>query len=202
MSALDEFLEAMRGLSAEDAFRLFMKHLEAADGGAAPAALGLREKAAAGELDSFAGAIPILEACLPASPDDETLLHVARALAAFGRRAQSAAPALVVRMAEVNVVDDITFHVFEGTVRALGYLGGDFARDYLAEIAAESPSRAAASSSVYQGALSEAEREAKLQRALAESQALLEVDSPTWRDLAPTGEIVPRRPKQKFWTLR
>jgi hypothetical protein len=203
-SPLDELLESIRGLSPEEAFRLYLDRTHSPEGGTAHVALGLRDKARAGELDGFEGAIPMLEAFLADAPDAETALHLAKALAAFGRAAQSAVPALLEQLAEMRVVDDVTYWAFDGCVWALGYLGGDMARACLDEIAAESPSRAAASRSVYEGALGDEERETKLRAAILGALALCDdPGDPRWRQaMLPKKGMLGRPDKKKSWTLR
>src|SRR6478736_2798179 len=82
----------------------------------------------------------------------------AKALAAFGRKAQSASPTLIAKLREIRVTDDATYWVLDGGLFALGFLGGKDAFKFLAELAVERPSRAVRANAIYAGELTKEQR--------------------------------------------
>jgi hypothetical protein len=148
---------------------------------AAIPARALRDKARAGDLD--APYVPLLTIALVDAPNYTAFIHLAKALAAFGRQAEKAASYVVERLEAVQVTNDRRFWVLDSGLWVLGYLGGDVARSFVAALKAEKPSRVMRSRSVYEGALKDEQREEMFARTLDEVLALIDGDDPgTWRD--------------------
>jgi hypothetical protein len=188
----DELFELYVELAAEDPDR------------ADVAALAIREQGRAGHLGGHL--VELLSVCVDMAPNLLVTGHLAKALAALGREAQAAAPSLVAALSEAPIKDDVDYWSFDGSVWALGYLGGPDARTFIADLANEKPSRAIRSQSLYKGNMGPADREKAFHKALAEATALLDKADPgTWR--ARKMEIkkvdAPKVvAKQKAWMLR
>ena len=174
-------------LSPPDVFQLFLNLSENAPDKAHFPALALRELARGGQLGD--DAIPLLVACLHCAPDRASVIHLAKALAAFGRRAQAGVEPLLAQLGELEVDDDIAFWVFDGCLWALGYLGGEVAQDYVATLAMAQNSPVATDDLLYRGTLSLAEREERFDKTLSGVEALLEQEDPgVWREKKTTLE--------------
>lgn len=199
------YVDQVSRLPPAQAFRVYAELLAQSPAQAQIAALALRDKARAGELGDQV--IPVLEACLKDAPDGACLVHFAKALAAFGRRAQSAAPALIAKIREIRVVDDAAYWVLDGCLFALGFLGGDDAFKFVAELAVERPSRAVRAHSVYTGALTKEQRENRFREALQRAHDLVvQRDAGVWREKRTTLEHkeapAPNTPAKKSWNVR
>src|SRR5688572_11011718 len=109
---LQKQLKQLVALPADELFTLYLDLVDEKPAQAQVAALGLREKARAGGLT--AEQVPLLESCLICAPDLSCVFHLAKALAALGREAQSAAPALVDRVRSIQVMDDTAYWILDG----------------------------------------------------------------------------------------
>ena len=203
-AAQAELVDEVRLLPADKAFRVYAELLAQSPQQAQLAALALREKARAGEIGDEH--IPVLDACLADAPDAACVVHFAKALAAFGRTAQSAAPTLIDKIKDLHVMSDAGYWVLDGSLFALGFLGGDVARSFLASLVDERPSRAVKSESVYVGQMTKAEREERYAECLARVQALIaQKDAGSWREKKT--ELVAKKaiataPPKKSWMVR
>lgn len=178
---LDALIAELAAQPAEDVFRLYMSLVQQDRDRAQVAALALREQARAGRIELRL--VPLLDACLFEAPDGPSVVHLAKALAAFGRAAASAAPTLADRIRELHVTNDSDYWILDGAVWSLAYLGGDTARTLLDELEAEKPSRAARSQSVYQGRMTREAREQRLAQTLSGARALVDgADPGPWRE--------------------
>jgi hypothetical protein len=165
----------------EDVFRLYLALVQQDRERAQMAALALRDQARAGRIEERL--VPLLDACLFEAPDSACVVHLAKALAAFGRRAQSAAPTLADRVRELHVTNDTDYWILDGALWSLAYLGGDVARRVLDELAAEEPSRAERAQSVYQGAMTREARARRFAETLRGARALVDgADPGPWRE--------------------
>jgi len=173
-------LKELAALSADELCTLYLDLVDRAPQQAHVAALAVREKARAGGVEP--AQVPLLEACLICAPDLSCVVHLAKALAALGREAQSAVPALVDRMQSIQVTDDTLYWILDGCTWALGYLGGDEACARLDAWRAEKPARVVAQVG-YQGRLPRAHREkhwAKTLEVVREKAAA--ADAGVWRE--------------------
>jgi hypothetical protein len=196
-------VDAVKGLSPDDAFRMYLKLAAETPDKAQIAALALRDKARAGEISE--ALIPLLAQCMVEAPDDNCLVHFAKALAAFGRKAEVAGEALVHRTGNVRVVDDTSYWILDGCIWALGYMGGAHATAFIDRLEAEKPSRAIRSASVYQGEMTVEDRGKRWAETLVGVRALIAQDDPgVWREKKTT--LKPKSPKptasKKPWTVR
>jgi len=193
-------------LPAAQAFRVYAELLVQAPHQAQIAALALRDKARAGDLGEQV--IPLLDSCLKDAPDGACVVHFAKALAAFGRKAQPAAPTLIAKLREIRVTDDAAYWVLDGGLFALGFLGGKAAFSFLAELAVERPSRATRSNAVYAGELTKEQREQRFRECLERVHDLIKQDDAgVWRDkrtkLVPVAaSSTSNAPKKKSWNVR
>lgn len=148
-------------------------------------ALALREQARAGLIDDEL--IPVLAVAITDAPNLSAYLHLAKALAAFGDRAQSAVGLVAERLEGLQVVNDRRFWTLDGALWVLGALGGPVAKGVVAAIAAEDPPRVQRSKSVYRGALSEAERQEIFDDTVAGVLAMIDAGvHPGWTKKATT----------------
>lgn len=176
---LEKQLKQMAALPADELFTLYLDLVDGEPELAHVAALGLREKARAGALS--AEQVPLLESCLICAPDLSCVVHLAKGLAAFGREAQSATPALVDRVRTMQVMDDTAYWILDGCTWALGHLGGDDARALLDELRAEKPPRVVAQVA-YEGRLPKAHREKRWAQTLEQVRAMVDAeDAGKWR---------------------
>jgi hypothetical protein len=170
----------LRDLAVEETILAYLELVDSEPEKADVAALALREQGRQGRLG--AEHLPALISCLDAAPNALVLGHLAKALATFGRRAGSATEALVEKMRDLVITDDVEYWSFDGCVWALGYLGGDAAASFIEELGAERPNRAVRSSSIYRGVMPKAAREKAFQAALDGAGALLKKADPgQWR---------------------
>ncbi|HEY4221495.1 MAG TPA: hypothetical protein VGO62_09135 [Myxococcota bacterium] len=198
-------VDQVRGLPADRAFRVYTELLEKSAGHAQLAALALRDKARAGELKE--DHLPVLEACLLTAPDSACVVHFAKALAAFGRKAQASAAILIEKTREIRVTDDVQYWILDGCLFALGFLGGPDVLGFVAELAVERPSRAIRAHAVYTGEMTRDQREERFRQALIRVHDLVaQADAGTWRDKRTTlvAKPVPssNAPSKKSWNLR
>lgn len=178
---LDALIAELTAQPPEDVFRLYLSLVQQDRDRAQVAALALREQARAGRIE--ARLVPLLDACLYEAPDGASVVHLAKALAAFGRKAHSAAPTLADRVRELHVTNDSEYWILDGALWSLAYLGGDTARHLLDELADEKPSRAGRSQSVYQGKMTREAREQRFAETLKGARALVDgADPGPWRD--------------------
>jgi hypothetical protein len=162
-------------------------------------ALALREKARAGELPDEV--IPLLVACLIDTDAHGTVAHLAKALAAFGRRAQIASPYLVDKVRVLHVTDDESFWSLDGCLHALGYLGGAGVSELLDELTTRQPCPVTRAGAVYQGQIPETDRRQLFDETLQRVRELLADDTlEGWRgkrtqrqgqDAAPRAKLSP-----------
>jgi hypothetical protein len=209
-AATSALVQEVAQLSPERAFRTYADLLVQSPGQAQLAALALREKARNGELPDEC--IPVLDACLKDAPDATCVVHFAKALAAFGRQAQSAAPTLADKIRELHVTDDVGYWILDGALFALGFLGGPHARALLVDLANEQPNRAVRSDSVYDGDLARADRDKRFHECLERVHALIDQKDPgVWREKktalvqqepASPDKQAPRGPSKKSWMVR
>lgn len=178
---LDELIRELTAEPVEEVFRLYLSLVQQDRERAHVAALALRELARGGRVE--ARMVPLLDACLYEAPDSACVAHLAKALAAFGRTAASAAPTLANRVRELHVTNDTEYWILDGALWSLGYLGGDAARRLLDELAAEQPVRALRSQSVYQGTMTPEARAKRFADTLAGARALVDgADPGVWRE--------------------
>ncbi len=191
---LDALMQELTAQPAEDVFRLYLSLVQQDRDRAQFAALALRDLARAGRIE--VRLVPLLDACLYEAPDGPSVVHLAKALAAFGRKAASAAPSLADRIRELHVTNDTDYWILDGALWSLAYLGGDAARHLLDELDAEQPSRAGRSQSVYQGTMTRAAREQRFAESLAAAHRLVDGPDPgTWRDKKTTLKPQKRAPE-------
>lgn len=172
-------VDELARLPADELFNVYLNLVEETPEKAQLPALALREKARAGKLGD--DDVPMLEACLICAPDLSCVMHLAKALAAHGRKAQSAAAALCARVRLMRVTDDLTYWGLDGCVWALGYLGGDEARELVEELRAEEPPRVVAQVG-YEGEVSAAHRKKHWAKTLTQVRALIDgADPGPWR---------------------
>jgi hypothetical protein len=202
--ALREILARLEAQPPDDVFHLYLDLVADAPDKAQVAALALRNQARSGALT--AARVPLLAACLRAAPDAASLVHLAKALAAFGRKATGSSIDLVERLDPILVTTDCDYWVLDGCLWAMGYLGGEAARRFVEKLSVEKPSRAVRSQSVYEGRMSEAERAGRFAKTLAEVRALIESSDPgTWRSKRTDLEqqaTKAKRGRRAPWTVR
>lgn len=178
---LDALIQELTAQPAEDVFRLYLSLVQQDRDRAQVAALALRELARAGRIELRL--VPLLDACLYEAPDGPSVVHLGKALAAFGRRAASAAPTLADRIRDLHVTNDSDYWILDGALWSLAFLGGDSARRLLDELDGERPSRAGRSQSVYQGRMTREAREQRWAASLAGARKLVDGPDPgTWRE--------------------
>jgi hypothetical protein len=142
-------------------------------------AFALREKARSGELPDEA--IGVLVVALVDAPNNPTITHLAKALAAFGRKAQSASPYLIEKIQTMPVTHDIAFWNYDGCLHALSYLGGKAAGAFFDELEAMDPSPVLRSKSVYDGQIPNGDRQKMFEKSMARCRGRLESEDPgTW----------------------
>lgn len=175
--AVDEILT----LPVADVFQLYLNLSEDAPQKAQYPALALRDLARTGQLDEEH--VPLLVACLTCATDRASVLHLAKALAAFGRRAQDGVEPLLSHLDALEIDDDAAFWIFDAGLWALGYLGGEAAQDYVASLQMAHRSRVATDDLMYKGQMTLDERERRFDQTLSGVEALLEQEDPgVWRD--------------------
>ncbi|OGQ10857.1 MAG: hypothetical protein A2138_06435 [Deltaproteobacteria bacterium RBG_16_71_12] len=191
---LDELIQELTKEPPEEVFRLYLSLVQQDRDRAQVAALALRELARGGRIE--ARLVPLLDACLYEAPDGPSLVHLAKALAAFGRKAASAAPTLADRVRELHVTNDTEYWILDGALWSLAYLGGDAARRVLDELVEEQPSRAVRSQSVYQGSMTREARAQRLAETLAGAKRLVDGPDPgVWREKKTTLKPQKRAPE-------
>lgn len=152
-------------------------------------ALALRDQARAGKLDLTY--VPILTVALVDAPNNDTFLHLAKALAAFGHAAQTSAPFVVERLSALSITDDGAFWTLDGGLWCLGHLGGDVAADFVRSLQKESPPRVQRSKSVYRGTFNDDERQELFEATLQGVTKRLQAgDSGGWRGKQTTMTIL------------
>jgi hypothetical protein len=194
----------LAGLPADALFALYGDLLGVDAPGCATVARALKDAARAGKLDDDPDTrIALLVFCLVDAPSPAAAFHLAKALAAFGRSAQLAAPYVVDHVLELHVVDDETFWCFDGLLYCLGYLGGPAAYAACEAIAKDAPPRCARPKGIYEGALSLAERAAHHADTLTAVRGLLRADPGPWRAkrTSLTREI-PARTEKANWRFK
>ncbi len=191
---LDELIQELTREPPEEVFRLYLSLVQQDRDRAQVAALALRELARGGRIE--ARLVPLLDACLYEAPDGPSLVHLAKALAAFGRKATSAAPTLADRVRELHVTNDTEYWILDGALWSLAYLGGDAARRVLDELIEEQPSRAVRSQSVYQGTMTREARAKRFAETLAGAKRLVDGPDPgVWREKKTTLKPQKRAPE-------
>ncbi|TNE45780.1 MAG: hypothetical protein EP343_25560 [Deltaproteobacteria bacterium] len=129
--------EHCQALEWKDLLRLYARLLREAPEHLDLAARTLRNKARSGEVPE--DAIPGLSACLMSAENNSVTVELAKALAAFGSKAEAAAPILVHKMQEMHIQDDVDFWAFDGCLHALGYIGSEEDLDALEEFGEKPP---------------------------------------------------------------
>lgn len=202
----EDLYERLIALSTSSLFHLYGEMLPDDAGGAAAVARALKDKARAGAFDADKQtAIALLTFCLCDAPSGSAAFHLAKALAAFGREAQVAAPYVVDHVLETRVVDDESFWVFDGLLYALGFLGGPAAKAMLDAVAKDKPPRCAKKSAVYEGSMPLGERAAHHAETLERVGAMLSADPGPWRSRRTKLErltVQPNRTPRGFWLAR
>lgn len=125
-------LEQCQELDWESLCRLFAQLLREAPEHTDLPARVLRDQARAGELPPEA--IPVLVTCLMGAEQPTIIVEVAKALAAFGRRAEMGSSLLVEKLKGFIISDDPEFWALDGCLYALGYMGGEVAQAYVEEL--------------------------------------------------------------------
>jgi hypothetical protein len=174
---------------------------EAPDRTALPA-LALREKARGDALPE--ATIPLLIACLVDAEPTETVANLAKALAAFGRRAEAAAPYIVERLRSLPVTDDAAFWAYDGCLHALGYVSGPSELPFLDQLAGLSRPPVCPRG-VYTGDIPEDDRGRLFADTLERVRALLQrEDDGGWTGKNTGRAAAPVRgpSKRGFWTVR
>lgn len=120
--------------------------------------------------------LPLLGLCLSHAPDPCAAVHLAKALAAYGRAGQLGAPEIIRRARDIHVTDDAWFWILDSFIWTLGYVGGEEAAAYVEALRAEKTPKVHASDSVYDGNLSAEERGEHHARTLTEVGALIAKD--------------------------
>lgn len=178
---LASMIAELKALPVEDVFRLYLSLLQQDRDRAQVAALALREHARGGSMEPRF--IPLLDACTYEAPDGASVVHLGKALAAFGREAASAATTLADRVRELHVTSDSDYWILDGALWAVGYLGGAAARTLLDELEAERPARVVRSQSVYQGRMTPDARARRWAETLSGVRKLIDGPDPgVWRD--------------------
>src|SRR5687768_98010 len=135
--AQDPAIVRMRDSSVRDVVFLYMSWMKCAPERTRYAAMALREQGRLGRLEP--AHIDVLAAAVALAPDLLCVGELAKALATFGRRAQTAAPALICQLRGARITLDAEYWAFDGAIWALGYLGGIDAAGFLDKLAAETP---------------------------------------------------------------
>ena len=206
--AQDPTVVALRDAPFAHALAVYLELARDGDGGCADTpALALREQARAGRLDQSHTAG--LVAALHAAPNLLCVGHLAKAAAAIGRPAQAAAEPLVAHLEQLPITDDVDYWSFDGALWALGFLGGNIANACVHALAAEKPSRAVRSQSIYRGCMPKPRRAELFAIALSNATRLLHIPDPgVWRARfmtikAPPQPTGPQRPSAaRAWELR
>jgi hypothetical protein len=198
---------SLRDRSFEETLSIYLSLCSDGDGSCADTpALALREQARAGRLGD-AHVEPLILATEMA-PNALCVGHLAKALAAFGRGAQDAAPALADQLAEMIVANDTDYWSFDGCIWALGYLGGPVAETCVRELAKERPSRAVRSQSIYRGRMTKEQRAARFATAIEGAERLLAATDPgVWRQsfmqvARPDAEVAAPKLSGRAWEVR
>ena len=145
-------------------------------------AKAIRNKARAGELPE--DVIPLLTTSLMTTKNTTVIVELAKALAAFGRKAQVAAPILADKLRAMVVSDDADFWAFDGSLYAIAYLGGEHADTYLKELEEEQERMPPVlrSEDLYQGTIPFEDREGLFYDTLERVRGILESEDPgVWR---------------------
>jgi hypothetical protein len=173
--------------------------------GLAAVARALKDRARAGELDAEREhRVALLVFCMVDAPNPVVAFHLAKALAAFGREAQQAAPYVVDWVLETRVVDDESYWAFDGLLWALAFLGGPAAGAMFDAIRRDAEPRVAKKRGIYDGALSLEERAAHHAQTLKNARlVLLSQDPGRWRERKTELQRTGAAPKKAAnWKLR
>jgi hypothetical protein len=167
-------------------------------------ALALRDQARLGLVHDEL--IPVLTVALVDAPNLSAFLHLAKALAAFGEKARGASSFVAQRLEGLQVMNDRRFWILDGALWVFGAVGGDVARTAVDAIAAEDPPRVLRSKSVYQGELSDSERQEIFDDTIAGVRAQLDAGiHPGWRAKATTMTVAtsaPTKARMAPWMIR
>ena len=201
--AQDPAVVLLRELPVEETIVVYVELAEDTPEKADVAALALREQGRLGRLT--AEHVELLAGCIEMAPNSLCTGHLAKAVAALGRRATAAAETLIARMESMVVTDDVEYWSFDGCVWALGYLGGPEVGPYLSTLEHEDPSRVIRSRSIYAGAMSTEDRERRFVLAIEGARNLLASPDPgEWRRSFLTVEraTAAAQAPGKSWDLR
>lgn len=166
-------------------------------------ARALRQKARAGELPEEV--IPLLTACLVDAEPPGAIADLAKALAAFGRRAELAVPFLMDKMRYLQILDDESFWAFDGCLHAMGFIGEPQNETLLDELAGIRPAPMSKKPPVYTGEIPVTDRELLFAETLERVRALLaDETSDGWKIKRTdrTAKRVKPKGKQGFWMVR
>jgi hypothetical protein len=201
--AADALVDRCLALPWQATLKLYSELLTESPRDCAYPAFALRERARAGDLPDEA--IGVLVVALVDAPNNPTTTHLAKALAAFGRKSASAAPYLIEKIREMPVTHDIAFWNYDGCLHALGYMGGKEGEKFLAEIQALDPSPVLRSKTVYDGDISDDDRQKIFERTLeAIAKRMADKDPGTWAKKRTTMSAVDSEKKGdlKPWMTR
>lgn len=150
-TSLEEHCQA---LGWQDLLRLYARLLREAPEHLDLASRSIRNKARAGEFPDES--IPAISACLMSAENNSVIVELAKALAAFGSKAEVAAPVLIHKMQEMVISDDADFWAFDGCLHALGYIGSESDLEVIDEFEEKPPVTRAGD--LYKGVMSEEDR--------------------------------------------
>lgn len=169
-------VQKLAALPVEESFAAYFDLVGSAPDIADIAALAVREQARGGKLGPEHA--KVLGAAVDIAPNLLCVGHLGKALAALGRGGAPGAQALVKKLREAFIVNDVDYWSFDGCVWALGYLGGKEAEALIDELDKEKPKRALRSSSVYQGRMTPQDRTRLFDKAIAAARELLAKPDP------------------------
>jgi len=139
-------------------------------------ASALRILAREGELSDEA--IEPLSQALSLASEHDAFMHRAKAVAAFGRRANAAEGVLIDRLENMTITNDEQLWTFDSALHALGFVGNAPALAFVLKLKEESPSKVARSKSVYKGSIALAERERRYKASLHDVEERIRSEDP------------------------
>ncbi|MBI4818681.1 MAG: hypothetical protein HY791_20600 [Deltaproteobacteria bacterium] len=201
--AQDPIVVRLRDQSVEETLATYIDLVAGSPDKADVAALALREQGRLGRLKE--SHLDMLIKCVELAPNLLCLGHLAKALAAMGRKAMKASDALVQKLGPMVIADDVEYWSFDGAVWALGYLGGAKVSSFLDTLAKE-PQLRSVRSPVYRGVMPRPARQKQFASAIAGARGLAEKSDPgLWRTRMITTPLT--RPAQakstgRAWDVR
>jgi len=197
----DRFLSECLSLDWRALFQLFANLLREDTKQLDLPARALREKARAGEMPEEA--IPTLSACLMAAEDHQVIADLAKALAAFGRAANVAAPVLQEKIQEMMILDDVSFWAFDGCMHAMGYIGSSEQKEFIDDIFEKVP--VIKSGDLYRGQISQRDRGDLFCESIERVRELMAAEDPgVWRKKRTSWTASQGEEKKKLsaWMIR